>query len=319
MKSRFYLLLILNLFVYCAQSTRPFEKVSKGTFSNTNLMLSKIKNRGPIKFQKFIAADWSVDREGLIDFDDPKVEQAQLEEGYEPIQIYFYLLEHPKYGKFLIDSGISNGFKKEKSEWPVSKLVRSAMNLDELKLHKTLNEVLSENKISLQGVFLTHMHLDHIMGIPDLPNITPVYVGPDESSHSAFLNMFVQGSTDKLFGENVKIEHLEFENKNPDTIQIIDYFGDGSFFVLWVSGHTPGSLAYLIQTTSGTELVVGDTCHTAWGWENNVPPGDFTSDKKRNREKLAMLKEISFKLPKMKVHLGHQSLTAPNKPGAQKK
>jgi glyoxylase-like metal-dependent hydrolase (beta-lactamase superfamily II) len=308
MKNKLSILLLSVMIYHCAQSTRPFTKVSQGTSQNIDHMLNQVKAKGPIKFAKVNAADWAVDREGLIDFNDQKAKDAGLQEGKEPIQIYFYILEHPKFGKFLIDSGISREFRKDRSDWPVSKLVQSAMNLDALKINKTLEEFLSENKLSVNGVFLTHMHLDHILGIPDLPGIIPVYVGPNESSHKAFVNMFVQGSTDKLFGENVKIEHLNFESDAPEKMQILDFFGDGSLYIMWVSGHTPGSLAFLVQTTTGPELVVGDTCHTAWGWENNVPPGGFTSNGKLNREKLNSLKELSTKIPKIKIHPGHQSI-----------
>lgn len=300
-------LITLAFLVQCSQSTRPFSKTEKGSTKTFSEIESSVSKKGPIKFQKILAADWVADRSGLIDFSDPKAKSAGLVEGEEEIQIYFYVLEHPKFGKYLIDTGISDVFRKEPREWPVSKLIQNVMNLDKLKIKSILSETLNDNQITLSGVFLTHMHLDHIMGIPDLPHQTPVYVGPEESNHKAFLNMFVQGSTDKLFGDHVNIEQLEFKNKSPENIAILDFFGDGSLYVFWVSGHTPGSLAFLVHTTGGTHLIVGDTCHTTWGWEQNVPPGKYTSSIELNRIHLNQLKEFSQKFPKIKIHPGHQS------------
>ncbi|TGL62306.1 MBL fold metallo-hydrolase [Leptospira ognonensis] len=307
MKSPSLTILAFFLILHCSQSTRPFSKTVIGKTKSFEEIESSVTQKGPIKFQKFLAADWIADRSGLLDFKDPKTKSAGLVEGEEEIQIYFYIVEHPKFGKYLIDTGISNVFKKEPQDWPVSKLIQNVMNLDKLKIKSILSETLKDDQITLNGVFLTHMHLDHIMGVPDLPNQTTVYVGPDESNYKAFLNLFVQGSTDRLIGENVKIEQLEFKNKSPENIEILDFFGDGSLYVLWVSGHTPGSLAFLVQTTGGTQLIVGDTCHTTWGWEQNVPPGKFTSSLELNRKHLNQLKEITQKFPKIKIHPGHQS------------
>ena len=89
---------------------------------------------------------------------------------------------------------------------------------------------------------------------------------------------------------------------------MVDVFGDGSLWALATPGHTPGSTAYLARTPTGPILLTGDTCHTAWGWQNGEPPGSFTADRDANRRSLNALRELAARHPKMQVRLGHQRL-----------
>jgi glyoxylase-like metal-dependent hydrolase (beta-lactamase superfamily II) len=87
---------------------------------------------------------------------------------------------------------------------------------------------------------------------------------------------------------------------------VLDVFGDGSFWALYVPGHTKGSTAFLARTTQGPVLMTGDACHTKWGWDNGVEPGTFSDDKKASAESLARLRTLVERHPKIEVRLGHQ-------------
>ena len=67
--------------------------------------------------------------------------------------------------------------------------------------------------------------------------------------------------------------------------------------------------SYLARTPSGPVLFVGDTCHTAWGWDHGVEPGEFTRDRPKNAVSLARLRELVRNHPKVRVRLGHQHMT----------
>ena len=87
---------------------------------------------------------------------------------------------------------------------------------------------------------------------------------------------------------------------------VIDVFGDGSLWALYVPGHTPGSTAFLARTPNGPVLMTGDTCHTRWGWEHDVEPGSFTADHEANARNLARLRRLAAEHPTIDVRLGHQ-------------
>ena len=85
-----------------------------------------------------------------------------------------------------------------------------------------------------------------------------------------------------------------------------DLLGDGSLYALATPGHTPGSIAILAATTTGPVLFVGDTSHTLWGWEHDVPPGTYTEDHDANRRSLAALKALLRALGDVNVQVGHE-------------
>jgi len=53
-------------------------------------------------------------------------------------------------------------------------------------------------------------------------------------------------------------------------------------------------------------LMVGDTSHTVWGWENGVTPGSFTMDLEQNAQSLAALRGLVADHPQIHVHVGHE-------------
>ncbi|MCW7508361.1 MBL fold metallo-hydrolase [Leptospira levettii] len=301
---RFFPFFFLILFyTHCHVSSHTYKNYP--IISSNQTFTLPINPKTYIDFQTIKAADWEVPLAGLLDLEDPKSKLANLKDRLEPISIYFYLIKHPKGGTFMIDSGIGESFTKGKEQVPVSSLVASQMNFDKLKIYETTKSYLEKNKIQLKGVFFTHLHLDHVMGASELGRNIPFYVGPGEMDHSQFINAFVQGSTNRLLGENPNLLQLDFGDVNSSTF-VFDFFGDQSFFIISVPGHTRGSLAFFIPSKDGGHLVLGDTCHTRFGWLENVIPGTFTTDPKLNRLSLDTLKGIATYQKTKYIYPGHQ-------------
>ena len=286
-------------------NTSSAELGSKATLAD---LLEVIEQPGPIRFQKHLAATWAVDRSGLINLDHPKAVMDGLGAGEEQIELYVYTLDHPDYGVYIVDSGISESFRKPAENSDIGYLIGMAMNTDKLSVKKTTRELSEEYEERLKGVFLTHIHLDHIMGLSDLPDDIPVYIGPGDAQLSAFMNLFTQGTTDRLLGSVDHLREWSFEPPTENTAGLIDIFGDGSVWALHSPGHSPGSTAYLVRTTKGSELLIGDVTHTRWGWLNGVEPGTFSDDVPRSVVSLRALKALAERVPGLGVHPGHQSL-----------
>ncbi|TGM12235.1 MBL fold metallo-hydrolase [Leptospira selangorensis] len=301
----------IGILTACAVTSNRSVLVNKGT--PANIQDISPSDKGPIIVKKIIAADWLAEREGLINLKDLKAVAAGLQSGKESIQIYFYVMDHPKFGRYVIDTGLADIFRKDKKEWPVSGIVASQMNLGELKIHTTIKEWLQKEPKKVEGIFLTHLHLDHILGTQDFPAGTSMYTGQNEPGDSRFLHLFVQGSTDTLLGHDTSLSELNFLGREGSPIRFLDFFGDQSLYIISVPGHTEGSIAFLIKSTNGVQLVTGDTCHTSWGWLNNVTPGGFTKDLERNKVSLDLLQAVAAKFPKIQIHPGHQSIPTPSK------
>lgn len=304
LRTKLSVLILLFIFGLSCQVTSHKVTPYVSNSSSETVPLSP-KPKSFVEFQTIKVADWEASLAGLLDLDDPKAKSAGLKDRQEPIAIYFYVIKHPKYGSFMIDSGMGENFPKGEEGSRVSSIVESQMHFDKLKVYETTKAYLIKNKIDLKGVFFTHLHLDHTLGAYDIDRSVPFYVGPGEVTTRQFINLFVQGSTNRLLGENPNLVQLDF-GKSESEIAVLDFFGDQSFYILSVPGHTPGSLAFYIPSKEGAHLVLGDTCHTRWGWNENVTPGFFTTDRKLNRKSLDFLKGLEEKQNPKFVYPGHQ-------------
>lgn len=291
----------------CTASSQPTARARLGTPAPVAALHAALEGPGPIRFERVVAADWVVARSGLINLDHPRAREAGLEDGPEAIEIYLYVLEHPTEGIFFVDSGVASVFRDADRAPQVSPIVAAAMDTDALEVHVTSAEWIARRGRTPDGVFLTHIHLDHVMGLPDVPESVPVYVGPDETRARAFLNLFTRGTLDRLIAREASLREWPFGGVDASGAPaILDVFGDGSLFALHVPGHTPGSTAFVVRTTQGPKLLVGDTSHTAWGWAHGVEPGTFTADHAANARSLAWLRDLAAAHPALEVHLGHQ-------------
>jgi len=291
----------------CNATSVDVTKAKFGILKSQNEIQSTLAAKGPIELTKHLGARWEVDRSGLINLESPKALAEGLESGPEPIEIYSYSIIHPQFGTYLIDSGVSTKFLDAENDADLSFIVRTAMNTDSLKVETTTKSIVDSFEGPIKGVLLTHIHLDHIMGLTDLPKATPVFIGPGDGQLKSFDHLFTQGTTDRLLANVDTLREWPFDAED-SSADAIDLFGDGSVWAIHSPGHTPGSTAYLVQSTTGLQLITGDVCHTRWGWENGVEPGTFSVDQPTSLKSLIKLKEFVQLNPDTEVHPGHQSL-----------
>jgi glyoxylase-like metal-dependent hydrolase (beta-lactamase superfamily II) len=266
---------------------------------------------GPVTVETVVAADWVVDRGGLVNLDHPKAKAAHLVDGDEPIKLYFHALRHPTRGLYLVDSGVERAFRDAPSDALLHGMTAGLAHLDKMTTHTLTGDWLAAHDGPVRGVFLTHLHLDHVLGLRDVPASTPIYVGPGDAKVRSFENVFLSGIFDASLEQKGPLEELSFR---PDPsgrfAGVLDLFGDGTLWAIAVPGHTPGSTAFVARTPRGPVLLTGDACHTAWGWENGVEPGSFSSDKRASAASLASLRALAARHPSMEVRLGHQALAS---------
>ncbi len=307
-----FILLLACLLLQSSCTTTSHGAIPlEGTLSSATVSsrwLEQAREPGKITMTSVESARWAVDRAGLINLDHEKAIAAGLEAGDEPIGVYMHVLTHPDRGTYMVDSGVAESFRPGGEEPPVSALIASQMHTEKLDVEVSARDWLSRNE-PVQGIFLTHLHLDHIMGLPDFPDDTLIVAGPEETTHRRGLHMFTHGTADRLFEGKSAVRTWEF-GPDPEGIfeGIADIFGDGQVYALHIPGHTRGSTAFLVRTTTGPVLLTGDGSHTAWGWEHCVEPGSFNADGTQSAQSLKRLKLLEEKLPTLQVKLGHQEL-----------
>ena len=301
------ILAIITLLSGCETTNLEAVPAQLGKASSMEQLRASLTRPGTIEFTKHLSANWEINLSGLLNLEHPKAIEAGLEDRSEPIEIYLYSLSHPTKGNYLIDSGVSEKLLPGSTESDLSYLIEMGMGIDAIKVNSTTKSIASKLDEGVKGVFLTHIHLDHILGVSDLPKDTPVYIGPGDAGLTNVTNAMVQGSTDRLLSNAGILREWQFKSGDAEQTSVIDIFGDGSVWAIHAPGHTPGTTAYLINSTEGPQLLTGDASHTRWGWEHQVEPGTFSENPQQSVISLNMLQQLVKEFPKIKVHLGHQS------------
>jgi len=120
-------------------------------------------------------------------------------------------------------------------------------------------------------VLITHLHFDHVDDLLNYKNAR-VYVGKKEWEGAT--------SAAPSWGHG-RIMH-EFIN-NPNCRQRLVLVEDQEILPglesFWVGGHTPGSMAYRVNTAYGKVVLTGDTVSLLANIERNIPPGVLTDYK----------------------------------------
>jgi N-acyl homoserine lactone hydrolase len=294
----------------CGLSNHRVVQSSLGRSCSLAEMEAVVDQPGPIDVDTVISADWTLPLAGLVNLNSQAAMEAHLVDHPEPIQVFVHILRHPQFGTYLVDTGVSQPLLNDLSGHGVSWLTRQIMPLDKMSLKNSTAQIILRSGGSIQGIFFTHLHVDHIVGLPDIPANVALYVGRGESTEISFTNMFARATTTKLLQDRADLQEWPFrfdrERKHLVIGDVVDIFGDGSAFAISVPGHTPGSTAYVLRTPNGPVLLTGDTSHTRWGWEHGVEPGSYTADQPTNLESLLLLKALAGRHPAIDVRFGHQ-------------
>ncbi|AUX19748.1 metallo-beta-lactamase [Sorangium cellulosum] len=279
-------------------STHEAVRATLGEPTTLQAMEALLDDAGPITVQTVISARWESSRSGLINLAHERA--ASLTDGAEPVEISFHALEHPTRGLYVIDTGAAQALAAH--DHPLrTGAAGQAFNFGSLRVEASLGAFRGDR--SLAGVLLTHLHLDHVLGLPDVARDVPIFLGPGESAFESPFHALTQPVVDQLLDGRAALQEWGFDGNGA-----IDVLGDASLFALAAPGHSPGSVAYVARTPEGPVLFTGDVCHTVWGWHNDVEPGTFSHDHAENARSLAFLRALADRHPSMQVRLGHQSL-----------
>lgn len=284
-----------------ATATRHQATLSPvGAESSRDALVKSLQNSKTVSLSVIRSANWSAPLSGLINLDNPTAQRAALTNTEEPIQIYTYHLQHPEFGDYLIDTGVSNEFVDNPGTFNVPAWLEPQLGFDRMDITVNTEEVVNNIEAPLQGIFITHLHLDHVSGLPAIDNNVPIYVGKGEAQEKYFLFAATRGIVDALLKGRPELREWQ--------ASYVDVFNDGSVFAIHSPGHTAGSTAYLVNTPEGPVLLAGDVSHTAWGWNNQVEPGNFSTNQPRSRESLLNLIKLVENNPQIQVRLGHKEL-----------
>ncbi|OLN89020.1 hypothetical protein CCHL11_06077 [Colletotrichum chlorophyti] len=137
-----------------------------------------------------------------------------------------------------------------------------------LSAKKYVSEILTENGVSLddiKAIIWSHAHVDHV-GRPSLfPKSTSLIVGPGVKT--AFFPGYPAAENSQILArefEEREVRELDFGGSDLRIggLRALDFFGDGSFYLLSAPGHAVGHINALARTSEDSFIFfAGDSFH----------------------------------------------------------
>ncbi|KAK7022881.1 hypothetical protein VNI00_016868 [Paramarasmius palmivorus] len=178
-----------------------------------------------------------------------------------PAPAYSFLIEHDGQ-RILFDLGTR---KDQENLSPAYRAMLSTIGGFNITVEKDVVEQLEDGGIDakdIDTVIWSHTHLDHIGDMSKFPPSTTLVIGPG-STRASYPTVPDALLLDSDFAGR-EIRELSFANA-PFTLSgrpVLDFFGDGSFYLIDVPGHCPGHIAGLARVTPTTFILLGgDTFH----------------------------------------------------------
>lgn len=196
-----------------------------------------------------------------------------------------YLIDHPD-GLILFDTGLDTDAAGDPASVYGDSAASSQITYTaEQRLDRQLAE-LGWEVGDVGHVVLSHLHFDHTGGMKLFPHAR-FYAGEGEFAYARNPDAHTCG----LY----RLHELDAV-RDFDWVEVseqgLDMFGDGSVVLLFLPGHSPGSLALQVRLPSRTMILSGDVAHARYGYDT-ATPFLYDSDSVQAVESLKELKRLA--------------------------
>jgi glyoxylase-like metal-dependent hydrolase (beta-lactamase superfamily II) len=173
---------------------------------------------------------------------------------------FSFLIEHPERKPILFDLGV----RKDWHDFPSYERWQSMKW--EIVVDRDVATILKENNVDVDGgaiesIIWSHHHWDHLGNASLFPHSTEVVVGP--GFKAAHLPGYPTNPDSLILESDLKgrkLREAEFsadgEGFKIGRFRAMDYFGDGSFYLLDTPGHSVGHICGLARTSTSPDSFV---------------------------------------------------------------
>lgn len=192
----------------------------------------------------------------------------------------FVLINHPKHGWMLMDTGYSRQFYQATAYFPnkIYALITKVFITEEEEIQTQLH-YLGLKCADIKYIIITHFHADHIAALKDFPLATIF------CSQESFLQLkkipavfgFSKGILHGLIPSDLENRVKFFDNPAHKTSDPIfdwkyDLFGDDSIYIYPLPGHACGQVGLMLETDTKKYFFVSDACWTERAYKQLALP-----------------------------------------------
>jgi N-acyl homoserine lactone hydrolase len=231
----------------------------------------------------------------------------------KPLPINSYVIEH-RDGLVLFDTGQDRASVLDPDYFPkgFTGLLYRRLARFEIEAGETLNAGLNDigyNITDVRTAILSHLHQDHIGGLPELGH-AEIVISKSEwdllAGSRPEMNGFLRSHIDLpgLRWQRITFDRGAAEQLDPFTASH-DLFGDGSLTLLPTPGHTPGSVSLLVRRPGRAPLLmVGDVTYDVHRLEHGRVPG--VGHRKQLQETTRKIAALRQRYPDLVVLAAHE-------------
>ena len=195
-------------------------------------------------------------------------------------QAVFVEFEHPKHGRCLIDTGYGPEVFKATSRFP-ARLLRFLTPIPKRQPFTQPDYLASQQMdfTTIDHVFISHFHADHIGGLHLFPQARLVYRTTaldhlrELSSWQQLNQGFIPGLLPGDIGARaIPLSESGFSQRTGllADFDTCDFWGDGSLILIDLPGHAIGHTGYMLHTNDGPILYAVDAFWDAQVFENQT-------------------------------------------------
>lgn len=238
-----------------------------------------------------------------------------------PFPALFALLEHPRLGPILFDTGYTARFFAETCRWPYSlyaKITPVCLQQSEEAHHQLAARGIAAEAIAY--LIISHFHADHIAGLKDFPNAQFIYFAEayqavrPRRGWSAVRVGFLPGLLPCDFERRSRPVSLTRLTPLPPGYAPfaggVDLFGDGSILAVPLPGHATGQMGLFLQTDQAeTILLAADACWHSRAYRDLIWPHPLANlalaEPQAYRQTLTKLHHLHHNNPHIKIIPSH--------------
>ncbi len=196
---------------------------------------------------------------------------------------FFGVLEHPKEGLFLFDTGYSPRFATATKSFP-EKLyaMMTPVTCAESDTAKVQLKTRGFSPDDVKGIFVSHFHADHVAALRDFPK-AKIYFAGDGLRRMEALSRFRQvtsGFLSALVPESIWDRAVLLEEAKAVPLPKIlrpfetgfDILGDESLLAVPLEGHMRGHTGLYFRSQKGPVFLVADSVWHSDSFRKLVPP-----------------------------------------------